>query len=66
MDGKDINKNIGDYVSKVSANNYFKGALLLLGVAFTVSTVVNNWYSISQHRARMKAEREAAKNGKID
>lgn len=63
MNSVGINKNVGDYVNKVSTNNFFKGALLMLGVAFTVSTVINNWYAIREHRENIKAAKERAKNG---
>lgn len=63
MNNAGFDRNVGNYVNKVSTNNFFKGALLVLGVAFTVSTVVNNWYAIREHRENIKAAKERAKNG---
>lgn len=61
MNGTEISKGIGGVVNKITANHLFKGALVVLGIAFTVSTVINNSYSIRWHKMNIKEREEEMK-----
>ena len=58
MSEAQISKGIGGVVNKITANGLFKGALVILGIAFTVSTVINNSYSIRWHKMNIREKEE--------
>jgi hypothetical protein len=54
IDGKNINA----YAKKITTNQLFQATLVVLGVAFTISTISNNYYSIRWNRMRARMEEE--------
>jgi len=61
MNGIEIEKSIGGVVNKITANHLFKGVIVVLGIAFTVSTVINNSYSIRWHKMNIREREEKIK-----
>lgn len=54
MDGRDI----GRYAKKVTTNKVVQATIVVLGVAFTLSTIVSNYHFIKLNRMRIKLEEE--------
>lgn len=54
IDGRNINA----YAKKITTNQLFQATLVVLGVAFTISTISNNYYSILWNRMGIRVEEE--------
>lgn len=55
IDGRNINA----YAKKITTNQVFQAALVVLGVTFTISTLVNNYHSIRLNKMKLRmAEKE--------
>lgn len=52
--------NISPYAKKITTNRIFQASLVVLGAAFTVSTIVNNYYAIRWNKMRTKMEQGKA------
>lgn len=58
MNGQQIN----NYAKKITTNQLFQATLVILGVIFTASTIINNHYSIKLNKARIREEEAKLKN----